>query len=146
MQKKKAYFDKKHQTSEVTLGNLLEQNLNFEVETLMNQCYDLEEMCSQLQQNLSTDLQRQLPIVSPFSKYTLRKFFYTILTNYCLEFRGDMYTVRNPENGVYSGNTSEKEFEFQMYHKYLRPNAQLYGSYLTSNWPKWLFGQELPDI
>ena len=33
-----------------------------------------------------------------------------------------------------------------MYHKYLRPNAQLYGSYLTSNWPQSLFGQELPDI
>ena len=57
-----------------------------------------------------------------------------------------MYTVMNPENGVYSGNTSKKEFEFQMYHKYLRPNVQLYGSYLTSDWPQWLFGQELPDI
>ena len=57
-----------------------------------------------------------------------------------------MCTVRNPENGVYSGNTSEKEFEFQMYHKYLRPNVQLYGSYLTSDWPQWLFGRELPDI
>ena len=67
--------------------------MNFEVETLMTQCHDLEEMCSQLQQNLSTDLQRQLPFVSPFSKYTLTEFFYTILTNYCLEFCGDMYTA-----------------------------------------------------
>ena len=112
VQKKKAYFEKKYQTSEDTLGNLLEQNLHFEVLTLMTECHELEEMGSQLQHNLSIDLQRQLPIVSPFSKYTLTEFFYTILTNYCLEFRWDMYTVRNPENGVYSGNTSEKEFEF----------------------------------
>ena len=114
--------------------------------TLMTQCHELEEMGAQLQHNLSIDLQRQLPIVSPFSKYTLTEFFYTILTNYCLEFQGDMYTVMNPENGVYSGNTSKKEFEFQMYQKYLKPNAQLYGSYLTSDWPQWLLGRELPDI
>ena len=51
-----------------------------------------------------------------------------------------------PETGAYSGNSSKKEFQFQMYYKHLRPNAELYGSYLTSNWPQWLFGQELPDI
>ena len=56
-----------------------------------------------------------------------------------------MYTVMNPENGAYSGDTSEKEFKFQMYYKHLMPDAQLYGSYLTSDWPHF-FGQELPDI
>ena len=122
----------------------MQHNLHFEVLSLMNECLSLEEMGSQLQNNLSTDLQRQLPIVSPFSKYTLTEFFYTILTNYCLEFRKDMYTVMNPENGAYSGDTSQKEFEFQLYYKHLRPNAQLYGSYLTSDWPQWFFGRELP--
>ena len=50
--------------------------------------------------------------------------------------------MMNPENGAYSGDTSQKEFEFQLYYKHLRPNAQLYGSYLTSDWPQWLFGQQ----
>ena len=48
-----------------------------------------------------------------------------------------MYTVMNPENGAYSGNTSQKEFQFQMYYKHLRPDAQLYGSYLLPDvWDK----------
>ena len=55
-----------------------------------------------------------------------------------------MYTVMNPENGAYSGDTSEKESQFQMYYKHLTPDAQLYGSYLTSDWPLWFFGRELP--
>ena len=82
VQKKKAFFEEKYQTSEDTLGILFQKYLHFEVLSLMNECLSLEEIGSQLQNNLSIELQQQLPIVSPFSKLTLTEYFYTILTNY----------------------------------------------------------------
>ena len=120
-----------------TLSILLQKYVHFEVQSSMNACLSLEEMVFELQKNLQTTPElQQLTIVSPFSKFALTEHFYTILTNYCLKFGNDLYTVIAPEIGAYSGNTSKIEFQFQMYYN---------GSYSTSEWPCY-FGRELPDL
>ena len=146
IQKKKQFYLKFIQRDQ-TLANLLHEYLQTELIFLSNLCLKIERTGEAFQNCLkNSDRLRELPITSVFSSITHTSFFYTILTNYTMATKDKfhMYTTMNQESGVYSGRTSKKEYEFQMYLKHTRPNSDLVGSYLTGR--PIMFGKEIPDV
>ena len=121
--------------------------LQTEVTFLSNLCLKIEETGEAFQNCLrKSEKLKELPTISVFSHLTQASFFYAILTNYTLRFHEDfeLFTTMQPENGVYSANTSKKEFLYQMYTKFERPNNNLVASYLTSR--PFMLGKEIPDV
>ena len=85
-------------------------------------------------------------IGSIFQVKTVATFFYSLLLHYIkFNLEKPIYSLSFAEKGIYTGNTSQKEFFYQHYVKFLRPSSVLISSYLTPEGPK-RFGQTICDL
>ena len=83
---------------------------------------------------------------SIFQVKTVATFFYSLLLHYIkFNLEKPIYSLSFAEKGIYSGNTSQKEYFFQHYVKFLRPSSVLISSFLTPEGPK-RFGQIICDL
>ena len=120
IRQKKEEFHSQFLNSSKTLGELLSEYLKTELESLSKICLKIEETAIAFQNCLrKSRKQKKLPIISIFSENTHTAFFYSILTNYALKIveKDDIYTLMNPEKGVYSSNCTRKQFVYEMYTK-----------------------------